>query len=252
MPRAIIDGDRVRIAGFRNFDYRSRDDFTVRYEEREVSLSHLTSVDLYISYWEVGPIGHTFLSFNFDNAPPVCVSIETRTEEGEGFAPVASLFKQFELIYVVGDERDLVRSRTNYRDEEVYLYPIKTPPEAAQRLFLVYLERINELADHPEWYHLLKNSCAINIVRYKNTAGREGGFDYRHLLNGWIDRYFYDTGMVDTSLPFEELRRRSHINKVAQSTDDALDSLEFSRRIRESLLGERLESSPAMADPNSE
>ena len=250
MPRAIIDGDRVRFIGFRNFDYRSREDFTVRYEEREVSLSHLTSVDLYISYWEVGPVGHTLLSFNFDNAPPVCISIETRPEEGEGFAPIESIFKQFELIYVVGDERDLVRSRTNYRDEEVFLYPIKSPPEAARRLFLVYLERINDLADDPEWYHLLKNSCTINIVRYKNASGREGGFDYRHLLNGWIDRYFYDTSMVDTSLPFEELRRRSHINKVVQATDDTLDALEFSSRIRESLPGARLKSSPGVADPN--
>jgi hypothetical protein len=236
MPRAIIDGDRVRFTGFRNFDYRSRQDFTVLYEEREVSLSHLTSVDLFISYWSVGPIGHTFVSFNFDNAPPICISIETRPEEGESFAPVASLFKQFELIYVVGDERDLVRSRTNYRDEEVYLYRMQTSPESARRLFLVYLERINRIADTPEWYHLLKNSCTVNIVRYKNATGREGGFDFRHLLNGWIDRYFYDTSMVDTSLPFEELRRRSRINDAAQAADDALD---FSQRIRESLPGER-------------
>ena len=100
MPRAIIDGDRVRITGLRNFEYRSRDDFTVRYEEREVSLSHLTSVDFFVSYWKVGPVGHTFLSFIFDNAPPLSISIETRPEVGESYAPIASLFKQFELIYV--------------------------------------------------------------------------------------------------------------------------------------------------------
>ena len=117
------------------------------------------------------------MSFDFDNAPPVCISIETRPEVGEGFAPIASLFKQFELIYVVGDERDLVRVRTNYRNEEVYLYRIQTPPEGARSLFLVYLERINELADRPEFYHLLKNSCTINIVRYANAAGRTGRFD---------------------------------------------------------------------------
>jgi hypothetical protein len=181
MPRAIINGDRVRLTGFRNFDYRSTDDFTVRWEEREVSLAHLTSLACFISYWSVGPVGHTFVSFVFDNAPPVCISIETKPEKGEGFAPVASLFKQFELIYVVGDERDIVRVRTNYRNEEVYLYRIQTPPEGARRLFLVYLERINELADRPEFYHLLKNSCTINIVRYANAAGRTGRFDIRHL-----------------------------------------------------------------------
>ena len=129
MPRAMIDGDRVRITGVRHFDFRTRDDFTIRHEEREVLLSHLTSVDFYISYWAEGPVGHTFLSFNFDNADPVCISIETRPEVGEGFAPVASMFKQFELIYVVGDERDLVRLRTNFRDEEVFLYRIRTTRE---------------------------------------------------------------------------------------------------------------------------
>src|SRR5262249_20658869 len=157
-----------------NFTYRSRHDFDERWEEREVSLAHLTSVDLYICYWRVGPVGHTMASFNFDNAPPVCISIETRPEVGEGFAPIASLFKQFELIYVVGDERDLVRVRTDHRNEEVYLYKIKMTPELARDLFLVYLDRINELADRPEWYHLLKNSCTINIVRYANAAGRVG------------------------------------------------------------------------------
>src|SRR5688500_11326946 len=108
MPRAIIDGDRVRLTGARNFDLRSRDDFAVRYEERLVPLSHLTGLDFYVSYWREGWVAHTFLSFIFDDAPPLSISIETRPEVGEDFAPVASLFKQFELIYVVGQEQDIV------------------------------------------------------------------------------------------------------------------------------------------------
>ena len=177
MPRAFIDGDRVRITGVRNFDYRTRNDFTVRYEEREVSVSHLNSLDFYLSYWMPGPIAHTFLSFGFDNTPPISISIEARPEIGESFQPIASLFKQLELIYIVGDERDLVRVRTNYRNEDVFLYRIRISPEFARRLFLVYLERINELADRPEFYHLLSNNCTINIVRYANLAGRVGRFD---------------------------------------------------------------------------
>ena len=232
MPRATIDGDRVRITGVRNFDYRSRNDFTARYQERDIRLSHLTALDFFVSYWSEGLVGHTFLSFIFDDAPPLSISIETRPEVGESFAPIASLFKQFELIYVVGDERDLVRVRTNYRKENVYLYRLNASADDARRLLLVYLARINELADRPEFYHLLSNSCTINIVRYANAAGRVGRFDIRHLLNGLVDSYLYHSGRVDTSLPFDELRRRSLINAAAQAADDAPD---FSELIRASL-----------------
>ncbi|MBO0718317.1 MAG: DUF4105 domain-containing protein, partial [Rhizobiales bacterium] len=236
MARATIDGDRVHITGVRNFDYRSVDDFTARWEEREVQLSHLTALDFFVSYWSKGLVGglvgHTFLSFIFDNAPPLSISIETRPEVGEGFNPVASLFKQFELIYVIGDERDLVRVRTNFRKETVYLYRLNTSPDDARRLFMVYLKRINELADQPEFYHLLSNSCTINIIRYANAAGRRGRFNIRHLLNGLIDSYLYHSGRIDTTLPFDELRRRSRINEAAQAADNAPD---FSERIRASL-----------------
>lgn len=238
MPRAVIDGDRVRFTGVRNFDYRSTHDFTVRYEEREVLLSHLNSLDFYLSLWMPGPVGHTFVSFGFDNAPPIAISIETRPETGEGFNPIASLFKQFELIYVVGEERDIVRVRTDHRDEQVYLYRIKASPEGMRLLFLTYIDRINELADHAEFYHLLKNSCTVNIVSYANAAGRQDVFDIRHLLNGLIDRYLYRAGWIDTSMPFAELHRRSHINEAARAAGDSPD---FSERIRASL--------PGMASP---
>ena len=234
MPRASIEGDHVRFTGVRNFDYRSRNDFTVRYEEREVELSHLVALDFYVSYFMEGPVGHTFLSFIFDNAAPVSISIETRPEVGEGFAPIASMFKQFELIYLVGEERDLVGVRANHRNEPIYLYRLNTSPEDARRLFLVYLKRINELADRPEFYHLLTNSCTINIVRYANAAGREGRIDIRHILNGLVDSYLYRSGRIDTTLPFAELRRRSLINDAVHDADGSPEPT-FSERIRAAL-----------------
>jgi hypothetical protein len=234
MPRAFIEGDHVRITGVRNFDYRSRNDFTVHYEEREVDISHLTGLDFFVSYWSEGPVAHTFVSFIFDNAAPLSISIETRPEIGRGFEPIASMFKQFELIYVVGEERDLVGVRAINRRETVYLYQLNTSLADARRLLLVYLARINELADRPEFYNLLTNSCTINIIRYANAAGRQGRFDIRHLFNGLIDSYLYYSGRVDTTLPFDELRRRSLINEHAQTAGGAPEP-EFSQRIRASL-----------------
>jgi Domain of unknown function (DUF4105) len=232
MPRAVIDGDHVLIKNVRNFDYHSTNDFTVRYEDREVLLSHLTSVDFFVSYWMRIPVAHTFVSFNFDNAPPVCISIETRPEVGRGFEPVASMFKQFELIYVVADEHDIVGVRTNFRHEDVYLYRIMTSKQNAQKLFLVYLDRINQLADRPEFYNLLSNSCTINIVRYARLAGKLEDFDIRFWLNGYADRGLYRARLLIPTLPFAELRRRSWINSAAQAAGDAPD---FSKRIRASL-----------------
>lgn len=232
MPRAVIEGDRVRISGVRNFEFRSENDFTPRYEVREFSLDRLRSVDFYISYWMTGPVGHTFLSFIFEDAPPLSISIEARQEEGEGYDPLGSLFKQFELIYVVGDERDIVRLRTNFRGEEVFLYRIQTSKENARRLFMIYMERINELADRAEFYHLLSNSCTVNIVRYANVVGRQGGFNFRHLLNGLVDGYLYNANLLPGTLPFAELRRRSNINEAAVA---AGDSERFSELIRAGL-----------------
>jgi len=234
MPRAVIDGDHVRLTGVRNFDYRSRNDFTVHYEEREVDLSHLTGVDFYVSYWTEGPVAHTFVSFIFDNAAPLSISIETRPEVGRGFEPIASAFKQFELIYVVGEERDIVGVRAIHRREAVYLYHLNSSLADVRELLLVYLGRINELADRPEFYNLFTNSCTINIIRYANAAGRKGRFDIRHLLNGLIDSYLYHSGRVDTTLSFEELRRRSLINEEAQAAGGAPEP-EFSWRIRAAL-----------------
>ncbi len=155
-----------------------------------------------------------------------------RPEVGQGFSPIASLFKQFELIYVVGDERDIVRVRTNFRNEQVFLYHIKISPENARQLFLVYLKRVNALADRPEFYNLLSNSCTINILRYANAAGRVRSFDIRHFLNGWIDGYLYNAGWLNTTISFEELRRLSNIDQAAQAADDSAD---FSQQIRAAL-----------------
>jgi hypothetical protein len=133
---------------------------------------------------------------------------------------------------VVGDERDLYACAPTTEGSRCTSIASILRPRMRARLLLAYLGRINQLADHPEFYNLLTNSCTINIVRYANAAGRSGGFDIRHLLNGLVDGYLYYSGRIDTTLPFDELRRRSRINEAALAADGGAD---FSERVRASL-----------------
>ena len=232
MPIAIIDNDNITIKNYRNFNYNAPEELISSYEERTVQLSNLVSVDFYISYWELDSVAHTFLSFNFDNGEPVCISIEAKCEEGESFNPIPSLFKEYELIYIVGSERDIVKLRTNHRNENVYRYPLSLSPESSRALFMVYLERINELAETPEFYHLLSSNCTINISKYVNRIGYVGRrFDWRIIINGYSDRYLYNQEYVDTSIPFKELRESGHITPWARTIEEGVNFSEHIRNI---------------------
>jgi Domain of unknown function (DUF4105) len=135
----------------RNFDYRSETDFTPRWETRTYDLAHLTGLDLVMSYWGSPWIAHTILSRTFADGPPLAISIETRRERAETYSALRGFFREYEIYYVAADERDLVRLRTNYRGEEVYLYRLATPPDRGA-LLLDYVKSMNALRDRPAWY----------------------------------------------------------------------------------------------------
>ena len=160
LPYADIAGNQVTIHNIRNCDYRTETDFDVHHYDRTFNLDALRTVDLYLVTWGSPHIAHTMVSFGFTNGDYVCFSIETRKEKGEDYSAVKGLFRQFELTYIVADERDLVRLRTNYRQgEEACLYRLQVTPEQGRKLFLDYLRRANELHEHAEWYNALTDNC---------------------------------------------------------------------------------------------
>ncbi len=234
-PGPLSQNDRVTLHGVRNFDYRSETDFTPRYEDRTYDLAALDSVDLVASYWMGEAIAHVMLSFGFGGEDFVAISIETRRERTEGYSTVKGFFKQYELFYVVADERDLIRLRTNYREnppEDVYVYRTKGRPEAIRRVFLDYLREINELAERPRWYNTLTTNCTTAIMTHLRVNPDHAPMSWKVLLSGYAPQYAWERGALDTRLPFEELKARSRINDVAQAADQAPD---FSQRIREGL-----------------
>jgi hypothetical protein len=235
LPYADIQGDKVTIHNIRNCDYRTETDYDVHLDTRTYDLNNLGTCDLYIVYWGSPLICHTMLSFGFKGDEYVCVSIETRKEVGEDYSALRGFFRQYELTYIVADERDVVRLRTNYRkDEEVYLYRLAAKPEVVREVFLDYLKSVNSLHGGPEWYNALTSNCTSNIRGHTKPYAPNAKWDWRIIVNGLIDEMVYNNGSMDRSLPFAELKARSHINARARAADK---DPQFSVRIREGLPG---------------
>jgi hypothetical protein len=234
LPYADISGSQATLHNIRNCDYRSETDFDVRHYDKTFNLDKLQSADLYMVYWGSPSMAHTMVSFGFEGGDYVCFSIETRKEKSEGYSAVKGLFRQFELIYVVADERDLVRLRTNYRKgEDAYLYRLRASPEQARTFLLAYLRRVNELHERPEWYSALTQNCTTSI-RTQRAASDRSPWDWRMLVNGYGDEMLYERGAIATNLPFAEMKPRCLINDRARAADKADD---FSQRIRQGVPG---------------
>lgn len=231
-PVAEFAGNMVTIRNVRNFDYRSETDFTEHWEERTFDLDQIVGVDFYLSYWGSPWIAHTIVSWEFADGRFLAISIETRKEKGESYSAVLGFFREYELYYVVADERDVIRLRSNYRGEEVHLYRLNTTPETARALLVDYLEEVNRLAVKPVWYNAMTHNCTTTIRKHAQHVAPGNPFDWRILVNGKLDEVGYERGVFDNTIPFEEARRRSNITERAKAADADPD---FSHRIREGL-----------------
>jgi hypothetical protein len=241
-PWAEIDGDRVTIHNFRNCYYRRADDFTCEWLTKTVFLSQLRGIDLFVDYWGSPWIAHPIVSFQFGNGNEnadtdtdyVAASIEARYQVGQSYSPVRSFFRQFTIVYVLANERDLIRLRTNYRSgEEVYLYHMVASPEWSRLLFLQYLQQANQLRDHPRWFNAATDNCTTNIFEQMAATGHLPAGSSRYswwiLLNGRAPEMLYRGGNLAGNLPFPELKRQALINPVAATLNDTPG---FSRSLR--------------------
>jgi hypothetical protein len=230
--RAAFHGSSVTIQNVRNFKYRSESDYDQRWETRTYDLDRLRGVDLFLSFWGPTQIAHTIVSWEFDDGQHLAISIETRKEKGESYSALRGFFHQYELYYVVADERDLVGLRTNCRGEQVYLYRIRIPRPQARALLVDYLNEVNLLAEHPRWYNALTQNCTTTIRGHAQNAGAGGRLNWKLIANGHLDQLLYERGQIYSDLPFADLRARSDITEKAKAAGDSPD---FSARIRQGL-----------------
>jgi hypothetical protein len=231
LPYADIRGDLVTVHNIRNFDYRTESDFTPAYYDRSFDLQRLDRVDLVASYWMGPAIAHLFVTFGFGE-DHLAISIEARKDRTKPYGTLPGFFRQYELVYVVSDERDVIRVRTNYRadpPEDVYLFQVKAPIENGRRVFLDYMRDINEVRKHPRFYNTLTTNCTTMILAHTAVNPGHIPYSWKVLASGYTPEYAYEQSRLDRSLPFEELKQRSHINAAARAADQAAD---FSRQIR--------------------
>jgi len=229
---ADINGDEVTIHNVRNCDYRTQTDFTPHWETRTVRLLQITGMDLAINYWGSPWIAHPIVSFQFSDGLPLCFSIETRKTIGQQYSTLEGFYRQYALIYVVADERDCIRLRTNYRREDVYLYHTLASPAQARQRFREYINTVNVLHENARWYNAVTSNCTTSI-RAQRAVKLRAPWDWRILLNGKADEMLYQDHAIATGgLSFTELKQRSLIDARARAADDDPN---FSHLIREGL-----------------
>jgi hypothetical protein len=231
LPYGELQGQQLTIRNIRNCEYLNENDYIVRHYDKAFDLNRLESVDfLVVPFKEAPNLAHTMLSFGFGGNDYLVVSVEARLEEGQSYSPVKGLMRQYELMYVVADERDVIPLRTKHRDVDVYLYRTRTTPEQARMLLVDMMARANKLAFEPEFYDTFTNNCTTNIVNHINRiAPGKIGPSVGVLLPGLSDRLAYDLGLLDTTDTFERTKQRALINRRANRYLAATD---FSEKIR--------------------
>lgn len=218
LPAAEVSGSSVTLRNIRDCVYRGEYDYDVRHYDRTFELGDLRTLDLFLVDWGAPHIAHTMLSFGSGDGRYVCFSIETRKKKGELYSSVRGFFKQYELTYVMADERDVILLRAAHRrGEDVYLYRLNVAPELIQKIFLDYLRTVNEFRTVPHWYNALTANCTTDIWKHITPYYPGAKFDWRILASGYADELAYDLGVTDRSLPFPELRRRSRVNARAKA-----------------------------------
>ncbi|UYZ82513.1 DUF4105 domain-containing protein [Moraxella bovis] len=225
----------VTLHNVRNFRWYDKDKYDVNWETRQYNLQELETFELIISDWGLDKIVHTMASFVFKNSEKLSFSIEIRKESHESFSAIGGFFRQFELGLVVGDEKDLIYSRTNVRGEDMYIYPVNLPKESVRELFLLYLQKGESLNHEARWHNTLISNCTTLIFDMMGEIERIP-VDYRALLAGLLPEYLHDERAIDTSYTVDMWRAMARANPYVEHLNKTdMESREFSRLIRQGL-----------------
>jgi len=222
LPHVVFDGDLFTIENLRDFTWTGPFEAEPNYIVESYDLRDMESVDVIISHFsDFEGLAHIFLSFGFIDGRHVSISLETRREKGEAFSPFWGLLDQFETIYVVATDRDLIGLRTGHRNERVYIYPTIASPQQARELFVRLARNINDIYDEPVMYNTLMRNCTNEITRkVEEMSTLDFPLTYKSILPGYFDEVLYEMGVIDNSKSFEEIKSGSLVNNALVNEDD--------------------------------
>ena len=234
LPTFQVYGDVLKVENYRNFQWTGEFTAEPSYETKQFDLTKLVDLDVFISHFDpFEGLAHIFLSFGFAGGERLVVSLESRREVDETFSPLLGMLRQYEIIYVVGSEQDMVGARTTYRGERVYRYPTVATPEQARALLLTLGEDINSVFAEPRFYNTLFNNCTNGVTRrVEEISTAQFPFTWKTLLPGYFDEVLYKMGIIRTSGSFAETKATRLINNKAVDPRSG----RFSQELRDALV----------------
>jgi hypothetical protein len=99
-----------------------------------------------------------------------------------------------------------------------------------RKIFGVIIERVNSIANKPEFYSTITQNCLTSLAKdFSKALELRSPFDYRRLLSGYSDELLFEHGRIDSKKNFEDTKRLHHINQYVQADNNG-DG--YSRKIR--------------------
>ncbi len=223
MPAIEVNNHILSIHNIRDFNYRSENDYDIKYISGDYDLNKLDKVMLILSYWDGNTaVAHTILDFGFNDGRWLAISSETRLKNGQQQTAIGGLFKQYGSLFIIGTEADLLMLRTNYRKEQVYMYQLRSTPAECRTLLLDLVNRSNKLITHPQFYNTITGNCMTSLIpSMRKVAHNKDVFkDIRFLKNGYSDQIIYEQNIKSKEISYEQFRLEHYITPRMQEITD--------------------------------